>query len=122
MKSLTTDTTEQFAAKMSTANPASELITVSGAVPPEFARWFQSISPPRLPELARLPRPGQRDPIASSSRTWLVETDAKLPPTEKFLFRVRQPGKIRGAVFINVAKLLAFLKKAEATDKEGGAK
>jgi hypothetical protein len=71
---------------------------------------------PTLPEMCRLPRPGQRDPITNASRSWLIETDASLPPEDRFLFRVRQRGKIRGCVFCNVAKLIAFLKKAEAED------
>jgi len=122
MKSLTTDTTQKSAAKMSAADSHSELITVSGAVPPELSRWFQSVSPPHLPEVTRLPRPRERDPIASASRTWLIETDATLPPNEKFLFRIRRRGKLRGSVFINVSNLLAFLKKAEAADQGGGQK
>jgi hypothetical protein len=70
-----------------------------------------------MPEIARLPRPKERDPIAGCSRTWLIETDNSLPAAEKFLFRVRQRGKIRGAVFINVAKLLRFLRAAEAAER-----
>jgi len=96
--------------------------TLMGAVPPELAHYFRSVPSPRLPETCRLPRPREKDLIANASRTWLIETDETLPPNEKFLFRVRRPGKIRGAVFINVAKLLAFLSKAEAADRKGGVK
>jgi hypothetical protein len=91
-----------------------------GAIPPELARQLKSAAAPQLPELCRLPRPRERDPIASASRTWLIETDATLPTGEKFLFRIRRRGKIRGTVFINVGKLLAFLERAEAADREGG--
>ena len=91
-------------------------MTVAGAVPPGLAQHLQSVPAPLEPELLRLPRPGERDPITSSSRQWLIDTDASLPPNERFLFRVRQRGKMRGVVFINVAKLRAFLQRAEAAD------
>lgn len=89
-------------------------VTVAGAVPPALAHAFQSMPVPALPEMARLPKPRTRCPISGCSRTWLIETDASLPPAERFLFRVRQRGKVRGAVFINVPKLLGFL-RAQAT-------
>jgi len=113
---------DEVAAEEKAAADYRYLLTVAGAVPPELTNYCLRVPPPHLPETCRLPRPGEKDPIANGSRTWLIDTDAYLPPAEKFLFRVRQPGKIRGAVFINVAKLLAFLKKAEAADREGGAK
>src|SRR4051812_35835861 len=91
-------------------------LTLAGAVPPALAHHFHSVPPPRIPEISRLPRPGERDPITGCSRSWLTDADASLEPADRFLFRVRQRGKIRGAVFINVAKLLAFLKKAEAEE------
>jgi hypothetical protein len=111
-----TSTTSADAAKESAVDVLNGLPTAIGVLPPEFARHFQSVPPPQLPEVARLPRPRERDPITGTSRTWLIETDATLAPKERFLFRVRQRGKIRGAVFINVAKLLAFLRKAEAEE------
>jgi hypothetical protein len=51
----------------------------------------------------------------------MLDTDAKLPPEDRFLFRVRQRDKIRGVVFVNVEKLLAFLRRAELDyhNKEG---
>jgi hypothetical protein len=87
-----------------------------GPVPPFLARQIESVPAPPLPELARLPRPGDRDPISGGSRSWLIETNQSLPPDERFLFRVRQPGKIRGVVFCNTQKLLAFLRKAEVSE------
>jgi hypothetical protein len=69
-----------------------------------------------LPELTRLPRPGDRCPITGASRTWLIEQDDNLPAEEKFLFRIRQRGKTRGAVFVNIAKLMAYMQKAQAVD------
>ena len=94
-----------------------QLATAVGAVPPFLAQQLQSVAPPSIPEFARLPRPRERDPITGSSRTWLLETDAGLPPNKRFLFRVRQRGKIRGVVMINTAKLLAFFKEAEAAEQ-----
>lgn len=114
-----TNKTPIVAVTGSTTAADNELPTVAGAVPPALLRQLQTVAAPLLPEMCRLPRPRERDPIASASRTWLIETDATLPPNEKFLFRIRRRGKIRGAVFINVAKLLAFLQKAEAADKGG---
>jgi len=108
------------AAKISAADSEIGLITASGAIPSELARWFETAPPPRLPEVARLPRPRERDPITGGSRTWLIEIDSTLPPDERFLFRVRKRGRTRGTVFVNVAKLLAFLRKAEAADRQGG--
>jgi hypothetical protein len=108
------------AAKMSAADSETGLITASGAVPPELAHCVQNVPSPSLPEICRLPRPGARDPISGASRTWLLEADATLTPGERFLFRIRKRGRLRGAVFINVAKLLAFLRKAEAADRKGG--
>ena len=99
---------------MNTLTSDDESVTVAGAVPPALARHMRSGATPQFPELSRLPRPGERDPITGSSRSWLIDTDESLPASERFLFRVRQRGKVRGAVFINVQKLLAFLRKAEA--------
>jgi hypothetical protein len=73
-----------------------------------------------LPEVTRLPAPRERCPISGASRTWLIESNDSLPAPDRFLFRVRQRGKIRGAVFVNVAKLLAFLRAAEAEDHKEG--
>jgi hypothetical protein len=91
-------------------------LSVVGAVPPELAQQLRSIPSPKYPDLARLPKPGERDPITGCSRSWLIDADASLPTKERFLFRVRRIGKLRGAVFINVAKLLAFLRRAEEAD------
>lgn len=87
-----------------------------GPVPPFLTRQIESVPAPVLPEFARLPRPGERDPISNASRSWLIETSDALPLEERFLFRFRQRGKARGVVFINVAKLLALLRRAETED------
>lgn len=65
-------------------------------------------------EFSRLPKAGQRCPVSGASRSWLIETDAKLGPDEKFLVRVRRRGCLRGTVFISVPKLCAFIAKASA--------
>lgn len=93
-----------------------ERSTVVGPVPPFLTRQIESVPAPALPELMRLPRPHERDPIFNCSRSWLIETDAALRPEEKFLFRVKQRGKIRGCVFLNVSKFIEFMKRAEASD------
>ncbi len=93
----------------------SKQMTVVGAVPAGLARHLKSVPAPPVPELARLPRPGERDPIMNGSRSWIIDYDAALPPKERFLFKIQQPGKARGAVFINVSKLRAALRKAEET-------
>jgi hypothetical protein len=82
-----------------------------------LAAQLRSVPAPPLPEMARLPKPRERDPIAGCSRTWLIETNDALPSDRRFLFRVRRRAHLRGAVFINVAKLLAFLREAEMQDR-----
>lgn len=93
--------------------------TVVGPVPYFLARRVESVPRPQRPEFCALPKPGERDCIASRSRSWLIETNEGLPPAQRFLFRVRQKNKIRGAVFVNVAKLRRFLKQAEMADLTG---
>jgi hypothetical protein len=113
MKSLTQNKVNP-AATVSAAEEENELI-VSGAVPPELARLCKSVPRPALPEITKLPPPRVPDPIIGASRTWLVQSDAELPPEERFLFRVVRRGKLRGATFLNVPKLMAFLRKAEVS-------
>ena len=94
------------------------LPTLAGPVPPGLQHLFQAVPAPALPEVSRLPAPGERCAISGASRTWLLETDARAKKSGAgFLFRVRQPGKTRGAVFVNTAKLLAFLRAAEAAEQ-----
>ena len=69
---------------------------------------------PALPEFSRLPSPKERDPYTGASRTWLVEHDKH----GHFLVRVRQRGKMRGTVFVNLPKLLAYIRAA--AQQEGG--
>jgi hypothetical protein len=67
-----------------------------------------------MAEFSRLPKAGQRCPVSGASRTWLVETNAKIGAGEKFLVRVRRRGCLRGTVFVSVPKLCAFIAKASA--------
>ena len=110
-KPTTKTTVTGSAAELETGLP-----TVAGIVPPELAHRFASVPIPALPTVSRLPAPRERCPISGASRTWLIETNETLGAHQRFLFRVRQRGKVRGAVFVNVTKLLAFLQKAEAED------
>jgi hypothetical protein len=105
---------ERITVKGSAGFSINELPTVAGAIPPSLVAQFQSGPAPILPEFTRLPRPRDRCPITGASRTGLIEWDSRLPAQEKFLFRVRERGKIRGAVFINTKRLLSFMQKAEA--------
>lgn len=87
-------------------------------MPPGLERLFRSATTPPLPEVCKLPAPRERCLITGASRTWLLETDERAKREGRgFLFRVRQPGKMRGAVFVNVRKLLAFLQAEEAADQ-----
>ena len=75
--------------------------TIAGHLPPALAGQFQQVNMPALPEFSRLPSPKERDPYTGASRTWLVEHDKH----GHFLVRVRQRGKMRGTVFVNLPKL-----------------
>ena len=114
METRTTQTTKDNSAKGSALLSIDELPTAVGAIPPALAAKFESVPVPTLPEMTRLPRPRERCPITGASRTWLIEQNDALPPSEKFIFRIRQRGKMRGAVFLNVAKLMTFMEKAQA--------
>lgn len=72
-----------------------------------------------MPELTTLPAPGARCPITNRSRTWLVEAAEEARRDGKpFLFRIRQRGKTRGAVFIRVPVLLQWIAQREAEDNQ----
>jgi hypothetical protein len=84
--------------------------TVAGAVPACMdMRRVEVATAANNAEFQRLPRAGERCPVSGASRSWLIETDAKLPPDERFLVRVRRRGCLRGAVFISVPRLTAFI-------------
>lgn len=82
--------------------------TFAGSLPPGFAGQFQQVAAPVLPEFGRLPSPRERCPFTGASRTWLVEHDQH----GHFLTRVRQRGRLRGTVFVNLPKLLSYIRNA----------
>ena len=61
-------------------------------------------------EFSRLPKVKERCPVSGASRSWLLETNAKLPVKDQFLVRVRRRGCLRGVVFVSVPKLMEFLR------------
>lgn len=75
----------------------------------------QRENPVIWPEFAKLPRPHERCSITGASRSWLLDHDSE----GKYLVRIRQRGKLRGAVFIIVPKLLAYLRSATVASDEG---
>jgi hypothetical protein len=90
--------------------------TAIGPIPPSLAKHFQTIPAPALPEIARLPKPKERDPICSASRSFLVDLNQRLAPDDRFLFSLRSRHAKRGAVFMNVQKLLAVMHKAQEAE------
>ena len=91
--------------------------TFGGAVPTKYHTLFRAAPAPVLPEVAKLPAPRQRCKICGASRSWMLEANERAKVEKRaFLFRVRQPGRMKGACFVNVRKLLAFLAAEEAAD------
>ncbi len=88
------------------------LPTAVGEIPSHLGAAFQPVEKSGLPEFARLPAPRQRCPFSGASRTWLIEHDE----FGHYLTRVRQPGRLRGTVFVSVPKLLSYLRRAAAAD------
>ena len=93
--------------------------TVAGAVPARLGQRVEAATAGNVAEFSRLPKPGERCPVSGASRSWLIETDAKLGPDERFLVRVRRRGCLRGTVFVSVPKLCAFIAKAAAGEVVG---
>ena len=89
------------------------LPTVAGRIPPELQGRFRSAEPGE-PEFCRLPSPRGRCSISGASRSWLVEHNAQ---GGNFLFTVRQKGKQRGTVFVDVSKLKSFLRSWQAANE-----
>jgi hypothetical protein len=92
---------------------------VAGDVPAHLSRQVEIATSANLAEFSRLPKPPGRCPISGGSRSWLLETDAKLPPDQRFLVRVRRRGCLRGVVFVSVPKLCAFLRGVQNGEVEG---
>ena len=95
-----------------TAEPVDQFLTGKPTLhgdPPGWARGrFVPAPPGVVPEFAKLPAPRERCPFTGASRSWLID-QAKAGNVK--LVRVRQPGKLRGAVFVHVPTLLDFLRK-----------
>ena len=101
----------------SAADVTTELPTFAGRVPRGLEHTVVPVRVPTLPELASLPRPRERCPVTDKSRTWLLEANEEARRDGMpFIFRVRQRGKMRGAVFMRVPVLMAWLAKKEAED------
>jgi hypothetical protein len=81
--------------------------TCAEPIPPAFARVFQPAEGKSLPEFCKLPRPCERCAYTGASRTWLLE-HGELKHFK--LVRIRKPGSVRGAVFVHVPSLLAFIR------------
>lgn len=93
--------------------------TVAGAVPEHFGQRVEVAAAGNVAEFSRLPRAGERCPVSGSSRSWLIETNQKLPPGEQFLVRVRRRGCLRGVVFVSVPRLCAFIRGVQAGEVAG---
>ncbi len=105
-------------------NPTSQTYTgampkVAGDIPAHLSRQVEIATSANLAEFSRLPKPPGRCPISGGSRSWLLETDAKLPPDQRFLVRVRRRGCLRGVVFVSVPKLCAFLRGVQNGEVAG---
>lgn len=60
-------------------------------------------------QYCRLPRPGERDPIAGLGRSTLIEMNNALPVSEQFIIHLLQAGKERGSTIIVADRLRAAL-------------
>ena len=91
--------------------------TLAGPIPPAFASRFQPSEAGLLPEFCKLPRPRERCPYTGASRTWLLEHgDAG----HFKLVRIRKAGSVRGAIFVHLPSLLAFIRGAMEKQSTGG--
>lgn len=82
--------------------------TFHGQPPPWAQQQFVSAPPGAIPKFAKLPAPHERCPYSGASRSWLID---QAEAGNIRLVRVRQPGRMRGAVFLHVPSLLEFLRK-----------
>jgi|GEM_PF-1197301 len=107
---MTTTSTDNSAAVP--GNPAAEYTTerptIAGSVPPALTGRMQPGAMPAA-ETMRLPRPGERDPIAGLARSTLLELDDSLPPAKRFIIRLRRRGFQRGCTLIVIDRLRAVL-------------
>jgi len=83
---------------------------MNGSLQPRTGDQIELATASNLVEFSRLPKVKERCPVSGASRSWLIETNAKLPGKEQFLVRVRRRGCLRGVVFVSVPKLMTFLR------------
>ena len=99
--------------------PAAAIVTgkpsLHGPAPRGLERRFVSATPGVMPEFCKLPSPKERCPFTGASRSWLID---QAEAGHIKLVRVRQPGKMRGAVFVHVPTLLAFLRRQMEEQRE----
>lgn len=88
--------------------------TVAGAVPAHLGQRVEVATAANVAEFSRLPRARERCPVSGASRSWLIETNERLPHEEKFLVRVRRRGCLRGTVFVSVPLLSRFIRGVQA--------
>lgn len=100
-------------------NLTGQVPTVAGTVPAHFGQRVEVATSTNLAEFSRLPRAGERCPVSGASRSWLIETDASLPPDQRFLVRVRRRGCLRGTVFVSVPRLSSFIRGVAAGEVAG---
>jgi hypothetical protein len=101
------DNQQSEAAPRETIEPLTGRPTCAEPIPPAFARVFQPAEGNTIPEFSKLPSPRERCRFTGASRTWLLEHgDLK----HFKLVRIRKPGTVRGAVFVHVPSLLAFIR------------
>lgn len=97
-------------AKGGAAGLATGLPTLAGPVPPGLHGQFQPVPGPDRAEFVKLPPACGRCPFTGASRTWLLENGG--PEAGGFIVRIRRRGKTRGAIFVDVDKLLAYIREA----------
>jgi hypothetical protein len=73
----------------------------------------------RMPLFTSLPKVKERCPFTGASRSWLIETNEKLPKAHRFLERVRERGCLRGKVFVSMPKLCAFIRNVQEGAVDG---
>ena len=91
-----------------------QISMVTAAGPVHLGQRVEIAKATNVAEFSRLPKAGGRCAVSGASRTWLIETNAKLPIEQRFLVKVRRRGCLRGTVFVSVPKLYAFLRAVPA--------
>lgn len=92
---------------------------VLAGLPPHLSRQVEIANSANLAEFVRLPKPPARCPVSGMSRSWLLETDAALPASQRYIVRVRRRGCLRGVCMISVPKLRQFIDGVQTGAVEG---